>query len=272
MITVNESQCTGCAICTKVCPVGVLEIDYETHKAAVIPENADKCFLCGQCEAHCPDDAIEVTFETGATYEGELDTKKITPGQIANHMTSRRSVRNFKTASVARENIEALIEIVRFAPTGMNTQAVKWLIVHDKNTMQKIEDLFCEWANQTLSTDKNFPMRDLVKHIMNEMEAENDLFFRDAPHLAIAYTPSSVNGASIDAAIAATYFELAAPTFEIGTCWGGFFMLFAPYIKKLPEAIGIPEDCTIQTAIMFGHPMYPTFRIPKRSKPDLIWS
>ncbi len=271
MISVNVNKCTGCSICTKVCPVGVLEID-ENHKAAVIPENAEKCFLCGQCEAHCPDNAIEVSFDGGYSYEGELNPAKITPEQMAFHMTSRRSVRHYKPTQVPKEKVAELLEIVRFAPTGMNAQEIKWLVVYNGETMQKIKDLFCEWATDTLDQDSKFAMGDLVKYIMDEMEQGNDLFFRDAPHLAVAYSRDDVSSSSVDAAIAATYFELASPSFEIGTCWAGFFMIFAPYMKKLPEILGIPEDHSIKTAVMFGYPLYRSFQIPKRIKQDIIWA
>lgn len=52
---VDKDKCTGCKICTKVCPV--LSISVENKKAVV---NEDECRACGNCEQRCPFHAIEM--------------------------------------------------------------------------------------------------------------------------------------------------------------------------------------------------------------------
>lgn len=61
MITLNRETCTGCGICVKVCPHGVLELS--DRKAVLAVE--ERCIECGACGLNCPVEAIDVTKGTG---------------------------------------------------------------------------------------------------------------------------------------------------------------------------------------------------------------
>lgn len=58
-LSLDINKCTGCAMCTIVCPHGVFEIE---NKKAVI-KLKDACMECGACQMNCADGAISV--ETG---------------------------------------------------------------------------------------------------------------------------------------------------------------------------------------------------------------
>jgi electron transfer flavoprotein alpha subunit len=51
---VDEKKCIGCGICTKVCPVGAIQL--RNGKAKV----SDGCISCGACAGECPMKAIDV--------------------------------------------------------------------------------------------------------------------------------------------------------------------------------------------------------------------
>ena len=53
-LSINESWCKGCAICSEFCPKGVLEM--KSGKVIVVNEGA--CVVCKMCEYRCPDFAI----------------------------------------------------------------------------------------------------------------------------------------------------------------------------------------------------------------------
>jgi len=57
----NTERCTGCGMCTEVCPHGVFEIG--DRKASVI--DRDSCMECGACALNCPAEAIEVNAGVG---------------------------------------------------------------------------------------------------------------------------------------------------------------------------------------------------------------
>lgn len=61
MIEFDKEKCTGCRVCTTVCPHGVISMI--NGKAA--PTNIEKCIECGACQLNCEFDAIKVTKGTG---------------------------------------------------------------------------------------------------------------------------------------------------------------------------------------------------------------
>ena len=56
-IEINQDWCKGCAICVKLCPKQVLELDTKEKATVVRPED---CIVCKLCELRCPDLAITV--------------------------------------------------------------------------------------------------------------------------------------------------------------------------------------------------------------------
>ncbi|WP_366924661.1 4Fe-4S binding protein [Metallumcola ferriviriculae] len=61
MISISEKKCTGCSVCTHVCPHGV--IGMEGSIARLLYE--DRCIECGACQLNCQQGAIFVTKGTG---------------------------------------------------------------------------------------------------------------------------------------------------------------------------------------------------------------
>ncbi|RLC58382.1 MAG: ferredoxin [Candidatus Cloacimonadota bacterium] len=76
MINFIKNKCTGCTICCKVCPMGVIEM--KNKKAELI--DYESCLECGACALNCEFDAIEVTKGTGCLDAIiKEDILKITP-------------------------------------------------------------------------------------------------------------------------------------------------------------------------------------------------
>lgn len=60
-LSLITEKCTGCGICTEVCPHGVLVIE---EKKAKITDR-DKCMECGACMTNCAFGAIAVDKGVG---------------------------------------------------------------------------------------------------------------------------------------------------------------------------------------------------------------
>ncbi|MEQ1722737.1 MAG: NAD(P)-binding domain-containing protein [Pseudobdellovibrio sp.] len=58
---INESLCSGCAACTRVCPEGDI-LKMVNHKATLV--SPTKCVGHGECERACPMEAITLVFGT----------------------------------------------------------------------------------------------------------------------------------------------------------------------------------------------------------------
>lgn len=60
-LKLDADLCTGCGVCTEVCPQDVLKL--EDNKAVIVDLNA--CMECGACETNCAFNAISVNAGTG---------------------------------------------------------------------------------------------------------------------------------------------------------------------------------------------------------------
>jgi len=63
-LRLDEDKCTGCGVCTEVCPHEVLEM----FKKKVQVRDRDACMECGACAKNCSFGAISVNSGVGCAY------------------------------------------------------------------------------------------------------------------------------------------------------------------------------------------------------------
>jgi len=68
---VDESKCTACGLCARVCPYRAIVVDPKTKTPARVTQAA--CAGCGNCAAECPQGAIEMSHFTDAQIEAQID-------------------------------------------------------------------------------------------------------------------------------------------------------------------------------------------------------
>jgi Formate hydrogenlyase subunit 6/NADH:ubiquinone oxidoreductase 23 kD subunit (chain I) len=65
-LTLDKTRCTGCGICTEICPREAIETkktpkaDGEKTKPPTIDISEEKCHYCGMCDPICPFGALKV--------------------------------------------------------------------------------------------------------------------------------------------------------------------------------------------------------------------
>jgi len=62
-IVIDESRCKGCALCTTVCPRGLVVMSQTPGSQGNLVARfgpAEKCIGCAMCAQMCPDSAITV--------------------------------------------------------------------------------------------------------------------------------------------------------------------------------------------------------------------
>jgi nitroreductase/ferredoxin len=268
-IFVDEDLCTRCGICSTVCPVSIVEPAGESCLPRVQDTKAGMCIRCGHCEVSCPSQALLLNFLPDDKVRNPVGAGKISPEDLGVYLKRRRSVRHFTKDPVAKGTIADLLDIVRYAASGGNGQPVQWLVVHEPEEVHRLAGLTIDWMRTLRSS--SHPMSGYVPSLIAGWEQGNDPVCRGAPHLLIAHIPEDNPVASIDAIIALTHADIAAPAFGIGTCWAGFLSMAAATYEPLKEALALPPGRKCAYTMMFGYPQYKTYGIPRRKPVEILW-
>ncbi|MGZ7066746.1 MAG: nitroreductase family protein [Methanobacterium sp.] len=142
---------------------------------------------------------------------------------------SRYSVRAYKNQPVEEEKLEKILEAARFAPTAVNYQPFKIIVINTEGREDDLKRIYqAEWFSEA-------PVVICVC-----CEPQNAWVRRDGK-----------NYADVDATIVMDHIILTATSLGLGTCWIGAFDAEAvKIILKLPDGveplvftpIGYPAD------------------------------
>ena len=175
-------------------------------------------------------------------------------------LKTRRSIRDFEDKDVSTETVKEIIGETCLAPNAGNQQPWKFVIVNDRATILKLSDdskknLLAELEKNPASPVKSY-----------EAVLRNTQFnvFYNAPCLVLI---GGAKGTSVDCAIAAGYFMLAAANKGLGTCWIGLGSNIQS--PDLLDAMGMTADFQIAAPIILGYPKnIPD--IPERMAPQIL--
>ena len=270
IILVDEDLCTQCGICSVVCPMSIIDPAADENIFPVVrDEMACMCIACGHCEITCPTQAITLNVRPNEKEECTVGAGTLSTDDLGYYLKKRRSVRHFTKDPVTKEDILQVLDVVRYAPSGSNGQPVQWTIVHNPEDVKTVAALTIEWMKTLLSTDH--PMAGYVPGLIHAWEHGHDTICRDAPHLLVAHVPEASPIAAVDGIIALSHFDIAAKAFGIGTCWAGFVSMAVLSYEPLRRELGIPVGRTCAFAMMFGHPKYKTYGLPRRNPAQVTW-
>ncbi len=234
-----------------------------------MPKADENCARCGHCVAVCPSGSLthrEIPVGQCPLLDESL---KVTSGQCTQLIKGRRSIRVYKDKKVPREEIERVIEVARYAPTGHNSQAVQWLVIDDEGEVRRLSEIGADWMRWVV---KNNPqLAPMVEGALQRQESGIDVFLRGAPAVVIAFSEQSNPVAYMDCIIALSYFDLAANTMGLGCCWAGYFIFAATSFPPMMEALSLPEGHTLYGSLMVGYPKYSYQRIPLRKPANITW-
>ena len=141
-------------------------------------------------------------------------------------MRSRYSCRAYQDRPIEQEKLDSIFEAARLAPSAMNTQDWRFVVVTDKEKKQQVADTtnrpkVFEKAGAIIAACSN------SDHVMRCGQAIGP----------------------IDVAIALEHIALQATDLGLATCWIGSF-----YADKVGAILGIPADIAIIELMAIGYP------------------
>ncbi len=285
---IDAQLCVGCGTCVKICPRHIL-VQVERQKEPAVRQDL-ACFNCAQCVAVCPKAAIslpDIRPEELETVQPEL---RISEAQAAQFFKTRRSCRNYTDTPLEKAEIERLLDIAAYAPTGKNWRLVKWYVVSEPERVRAYASECAKMlgtvgpvlfsGGQFVSPAANRMMRysrqqcaDIQNQcieMFHEVESGQDTILCGAPALLFACADTR-NILAHDACITAlSHLELAAHGMGLGACWVGTFAMFAQSAPCFEKRLGLPKHVHIVSAMVVGHPKYRLKKIPPRTA-DITW-
>ncbi len=270
-ISIDAKICTGCKTCIEVCQYFILITDESTEKTIVDSLRAPYCCHCGHCGAVCPKRAITLNYSGAGPEPGYSEEHSLTPVQIGHHMMMRRSIRSFTKEIVPEETFRQILNIVRYAPTGMNGQPVYWTVMRDPTEIHHLAETIVEWAGDVVKTQRGHPLMPVLPMIIDAWNHGTDPVCHNAPCLAIVHGFKENPNVFIDSIIAMSHLDLIAPSFGLGTCWAGFVQIAADASPEVARVLCLPEGHKSQHAMLIGYPKYRFRRIPKRDALKATW-
>lgn len=270
-IEINKETCTGDAKCVEVCPRGILRMNEKKYIPEFIPGGDEICINCGQCFAVCPHGAINLS--TMAVKDAmQLEYSKLPNAeQVELFLKGRRSIRSYQNKPVTKESIEKLLDIVRYAPSGLNQQPVNWLVISGKDTMHELVNLVSKWMEDLVQAESSMASAFHFDRVVESWRNGEDKICRGAPCVVFAYGAKDNPMAPQACTIAATYLELAAFGFGFGACWGGYVYMAINSSEEIKKFVGLSADEVVGSAMMLGYSRHQYSRIPMRNPAKLIW-
>jgi nitroreductase/NAD-dependent dihydropyrimidine dehydrogenase PreA subunit len=263
LISIDEAKCTRCGLCGRACPVNIITLGDR------LPETVQKiekgCITCGHCIAVCPCAALSHCRMKPGDCIDLAKGWRLTPEQIEQLVKGRRSIRRYRPDPVDRGVMEKLLDIVRYAPTGMNSQTVQWLVLSDPADVEMLSLIVIDWLRILLA--QGAPG---VKGMLKSWEMGNDPIMRKAPHLIIACGGAN-DMTRCSSIIALTTLELASVSFGLGACWAGFLYQAAISYPEVNGFLGLPPGFQMHGGLTIGYPEFEYSRIPARNEANVIW-
>ena len=268
---IDAEKCKHDGICVAECPMRIIEMK-DTSSVPMPTDDAElRCIKCGHCVAVCPHGAFSLAGMSAA--ECPPVRQDMLPGieQTEHFLRYRRSIRTYQDKGIEQETLAKLLDIARYAPTGVNSQQVKWLIVNSRQRVNDIAGMVVEFLRYMINEHHPMAEKYGLAGLVKAWEGGTDLVTRGAPGLAIAHAPKDYAMAQTDSTIALTFLDLAAPSFGLGTCWAGILMVAASQWPPLQQVLAFQEGNACFGAMMIGYPKFKYHRLPLRKEADITW-
>jgi nitroreductase len=158
----------------------------------------------------------------------------------------RRSIRDYEDKDIPYEDIHEILEAARWAPSTRNLQNWYFIIIKDKEKIEKIAEI----ADQSFI--KKAPV--IIVVCSNDKIIES-IYGEKGKMFAIQNVAAAIEN-----------ILLAATEKEIGSCWIGWFDE-----KRLKELLEVPEDINIHAIITLGYPKHIPEAPKRKSLSEIVF-
>lgn len=168
--------------------------------------------------------------------------------QYSDLLKNRRAIRDFTTEKVEPNLIQEILHETCMAPSAMNMQPWRFIIIQDQAVIKRISDESKKNLLKRIENDLNNPL----SRYKTRLSDPNFNVFYNAPCLVLIVSNISNEYVRYDLGLAASYFMFAATVRNLGTCWIGLGANIED--PALRAEIGLSADYDKIVPLILGHP------------------
>lgn len=186
--------------------------------------------------------------------------------QVIGAIRARRSVRSYQSKRVSRELVNAVIDAGNEAPSAMNSQPWRFVVVENDGVKKSLLKAALPKAKGLLESIRDAdPVR--YETIMKRLNELPDPVYYSAP--VIIFVIGSGRFAPHSCPLACENMMLAAHSLGLATCWVGFGSMITDD-AEIKKVLDLRDDETIFGPILLGYAEgYP--ERPQKKEPMVKW-
>ncbi len=185
---------------------------------------------------------------------------------VLDAIRERRSVRDYKSDKISREVLNTIIEAANSAPSGMNSQPWRFVVIENMDFHKRLIETAVPNARKLLEPLKESnPER--YQLIMKRYEELEDPIYYSAP--AIIFVIGIGTYADLSCPLACQNIMLSAYSLGLGSCWVQFGSLVTDN-EEITKALDMKEGEKIFGPVILGYPETVPDP-PEKKTPEIKW-
>lgn len=162
--------------------------------------------------------------------------------ELTECIMGRRAIRSYEDKTVPEEIIGKLLKAGAMAPSAMDRQPARYIVITNKEAIREFSDKVKEKAG----------LLGFGARLAERAKVKKDVIFYGAP-LLILIVSQKGDWEKTDCALAAQNMMLRAYDLGLGSCFIGFANL-AKDNREALRKLGVEDSQELQCALVFGYP------------------
>lgn len=165
---------------------------------------------------------------------------------------TRRSTRQFSHLPVEKEKLETIIECGRYAPSGVNLQLTKFLVIQTRQVLDELAELVqSEFAKLTVGPETS----NVLAHCITMAKQGKYVFHYNPPVLIVTANKVDADNNIADCACAIENMMLAANALDLGSCYINQLKRLNenPAVISYMQGLGLEENERVYAALSLGY-------------------